>query len=87
MEIREAKPMIVTLKDDVEFDTNSHRFTVRYDNKTFKDSSYNGVIELKNKYIKKCQVVNLKKDELIKVYNLIEKGEYLYDPTDKKDIL
>ncbi len=76
--------MIVTLKDDVEFDTNSHRFTVRYDNKTFKDSSYNGVIELKNKYIKKCQVVNLKKDELIKVYNLIEKGEYLYDPTDKK---
>jgi len=75
---------IITLKDNVEFDTESHRFTARYDNKTFKDSSYKGVIGLKNDYIKECQLSNLKKDELIKVYNLIDKDEYLYDPTEKK---
>lgn len=76
--------MIVNLKDDVEFDTESHRFTVRYNNKTFKDSNYKGVIKLKNDYIKECQLTNLKKDKLIKVYNLIDKDEYLYDPTEKR---
>lgn len=76
--------MIVTLKEDVEFDTDSHRFTVRYDNKTFKDSSYNSVVQLKNDYIKECHLINLKEDDLIKVYGLIDKGEYLYDPTEKQ---
>ena len=77
---------IITLKDDVEFDTESHRFTARYDNKNFKDSSYNGVIKLKNDYIQECQLANLEREdiELIKVYSLIGKEEYLYDPTEKK---